>query len=194
MGASRLEQMLFATRADFRAWLAEHGAASGGVWLVLGKQAGPATLSAGEALQEALCFGWIDGRMQSIDQTKYMKYFAPRRKGSNWSPKNKKLAAELEAQGLMTDRGRAKIEEAKSSGAWDAPEAGPISQAQVMALENLIKPAEPAFTHFMAMPPSAKRAYTGLYFDAKSEEARARRLEKIIRRLNLNLNPMEREP
>lgn len=74
------------------------------------------TLKASEALEEALCFGWIDGQMQSIDETKYLKCSSLRRKGSKWSEKNKSLVKELETKGLMTDFGRDKIEEAKKNG------------------------------------------------------------------------------
>ena len=93
------ELLRFEDRAAFRAWLAGNSRTSGGVWLVFGKAGGPKTIKAGEALEEALCFGWIDGQMQSIDDTAYRKYFSPRREKSKWSEKNKALAAKLEEQG-----------------------------------------------------------------------------------------------
>lgn len=185
-----MEQILFETREDFRNWLADNCITSSGIWLVFGKDASIKTLKASEALEEALCFGWIDGQMQSIDETKYLKYFSIRRKGSKWSDKNKKLVKELEAKGLMTDIGQIKVEEAKKNGMWDAPRPEPISEEQVQMFTELIKDKEPAFTNFMSMPPSVRKTYTGLYFDAKSDEARKRRLEKITGRLNLNLKPM----
>lgn len=77
------------------------------------------TLLASEALEEALCFGWIDGQMQSLDNTKYRKYFARRTAKSNWSDKNKKLAQSLIEQGKMTQQGMAAIERAKKNGTWD---------------------------------------------------------------------------
>ena len=85
-----IPELLFPTRADFRAWLQENAATSEGVWLVFGKTKTVVTLSANDALEEALCFGWIDGQMQSIDETKYHKYFARRRAKSVWFEKNKK--------------------------------------------------------------------------------------------------------
>ena len=81
----------FAGREEFRAWLAEHCRTSGGVWLLFGKAGGPRTIKAGEALEEALCFGWIDGVMESLDEKRYRKYFAQRRERSKWSEKNKAL-------------------------------------------------------------------------------------------------------
>ena len=72
-------ELIFKLRGDFRAWLCENAETSGGVWLVFGKIKAVATLTASDALEEALCFGWIDGQMQSVDNTKYLKYFARRR-------------------------------------------------------------------------------------------------------------------
>lgn len=185
-----LEQILFENRMDFRNWLKDNCTTSSGIWLVFSKHASIKTIKASEALEEALCFGWIDGQMQSIDDKKYLKYFSIRRKGSKWSEKNKNLAKELEAKGLMTDFGRIKIEEAKKNGVWDAPKPEPISEEQVQMFLELIKDTEPAFTNFISMSPSVRKNYTGLYFDAKSNDAKKRRLEKIINRLILNLKPM----
>ncbi|WP_347707930.1 YdeI/OmpD-associated family protein [Clostridium sp. C2-6-12] len=185
-----MEPILFETRRDFRNWLNNNCTTSGGVWLVFSKNPCIKTLKASEALEEALCFGWIDGQMQSIDETKYLKYFALRRKGSKWSEKNKSLAKVLEARGLMTNLGRDKIEEAKKNGMWDVPKPEPIKDEQVQMLVELLKDIEPAYTNFNSMSPSVRRNYTGLYFDAKSDDAKKRRLEKIINRLNSNLKPM----
>ncbi len=188
-----LEQILFETRTDFRNWLVDNCTANSGVWLVFSKHAGLKTIKASEALEEALCFGWIDGQMKSIDETKYLKYFSMRRKGSKWSDKNKKLVEELEIKGLMTDSGRVKVEEAKKNGMWAAPKPEPVSEKQVEMLTQLIKEIEPAYTNFMSMSASVKKNYVGLYFDAKSDDAKLRRLDKIIVRLNLNLKPMQRK-
>jgi uncharacterized protein YdeI (YjbR/CyaY-like superfamily) len=185
-----LDQVLFETRTDFRNWLVENCTTNNGIWLVFSKLASLKTIKASEALEEALCFGWIDGQMQSIDETKYLKYFSMRRKGSKWSDKNKKLVQELESKGLMTDLGRIKVEEAKKNGMWDAQKPEPISEEQVQILAELLKDKEPAFTNFKSMSPSVRKTYAGLYFDAKSDDAKRRRLGKIIDRLNLNLKPM----
>lgn len=80
-------ELLFTSRGDFRAWLCENAETSGGVWLVFGKTKAVVTLTANDALEEALCFGWIDGQMQRTDDTKYLKYFARRRAKSPWSEK-----------------------------------------------------------------------------------------------------------
>ncbi|MCH5286867.1 MAG: YdeI/OmpD-associated family protein [Christensenellaceae bacterium] len=184
------EPLLFPARSDFRAWLTEHPDESG-VWLLFGKRGGPKTLTAAQALEEALCFGWIDGLMESIDETCYRKYFATRRPQSKWSEKNRKLAEKLEAEGLMTDRGRRAIEEAKRRGLY---ENGPRMQSdgdQVEAMRALLAPHETALRNFDAMTPSVRRTYTTSYFSLKTEAGREKRLAQLVERLELNLNPME---
>ena len=138
----------FSNRLMFREWLIANGQTSEGVWLLFGKKDGPVTLSAAQALEEALCFGWIDGQMQSLDSTKYKKYFAQRRANSNWSDKNKALVEKLEASGLMSDYGREKIAQAKKNGQWDAPKSLPISEEQISFLSDLLSTHEPAYTNF----------------------------------------------
>ena len=153
-----MEEILhFSTRGAFREWLQKNGASSEGVWLLFGKKGGPATLSAAEALEEALCFGWIDGQMQSLDKTSYKKYFARRRPGSNWSEKNKALAEKLEKQGIMAEQGKKQVTLAKQNGQWSAPKPPGISEEQIEMLSGLLKGHEPAYRNFLAMPPSVKK-------------------------------------
>lgn len=180
----------FADKEAFHAWLENNGKSSDGVWLLFGKKGGPVTLSAHEALEEALCFGWIDGQMQSLDDLTYKKYFSSRRAKSKWSEKNKALVAQLEQQGRMTELGRAKIEEAKENGQWDKPKAPAIADEHIAALTELLKEYEPAHTNFQAMSPSVKKTYTRAYFDAKTDAGRESRLTWMVERLNQNLKPM----
>ena len=184
------DSMEFASREAFRRWLSEHGQSSAGVWLLFGKAGGPKTLKAGEALEEALCFGWIDGQMQRIDEKSYRKYFSQRRDRSKWSEKNKALAKALEEQGLMTDFGREKIAEAQKNGLWDAPHPTMITEEHIALLSTLLKEYEPAFTNFQAMPQSVKKTYTRAYLDAKTEAGREKRIAWMVDRLNKNLKPM----
>ena len=185
-------ELLFPTREDFRTWLCEHAQSSGGVWLVFGKTKPAVTLTAQEALEEALCFGWIDGQMKSIDNTKYLKYFARRRPKSVWSDKNKKIIATLRERQLMMPPGEQAVKTAKQNGSWDTPKDEPITQAQVEALAAKLHGISPAHENFQNMPKSARTAYTGLYLSYKTEEGRQRGLEKIADRLNQNLKPMEK--
>ena len=182
--------MVFADRAEFRRWLLDNCLSSGGVWLLLGKAGGPKTIKAGEALEEALCFGWIDGQMQSIDAQTYQKYFSMRREKSKWSEKNKALVQNLEERGLMTDFGRKKIEEAKKNGQWHAPKPPAVTEEQIACLTALLRAFEPARTNFLAMPASVKKTYARAYFDAKTDAGRKRRIAWMVDRLNKNLRPM----
>lgn len=182
--------LLFATRTEFRDWLSDNCLSTDGFWLLFGKAGGPKTLKAGEALEEALCFGWIDGQMQSLDDKTYRKYFSQRRENSKWSEKNKALVEQLEQKGLMTDYGRQKIEEAKKNGQWNAPRPAAVTEEQITALTELLQNHEPAHTNFLAMPPSVKKTYTRAYYDAKTESGRENRLAWMVERLNKNLKPM----
>lgn len=183
--------MKFANRNEFREWLCDHCVSNDGIWLLFGKAGGPKTIKAGEALEEALCFGWIDGQMEKIDDKTYKKYFSPRRKNSKWSEKNKALVKILEEQGLMTDFGRKKIEEARKNGQWDA--SNPLSiitEEQIACLSALLEGYEPAYTNFQAMSPSVKKTYTRAYLDAKTDAGREKRITWMVDRLNKNLKPM----
>ena len=180
----------FADREEFRKWLYEHCLSNDGVWLLFGKAGGPKTIKAGEALEEALCFGWIDGLMQSIDDKTYKKYFSMRREKSKWSEKNKALVKNLEERGLMTDFGRRKIEEAQKNGQWDAPKSMEVTENQIACLLKLLEEYEPAYTNFQGMSLSVKKTYTRAYFDAKTDAGREKRIAWMVDRLNKNLKPM----
>ena len=189
-GRTMSDTITFTDRAEFRKWLSEHCQSHEGVWLLFGKAGGPITVKAGEALEEALCFGWIDGQMQSIDDKTYKKYFSLRREKSKWSEKNKTLAESLEAKGLMTDFGRMKIEEAKENGQWYAPSPMAVTEEQIAAVSALLEGHEPACTNFQAMPLSVKKTYTRAYFDAKTDAGREKRMAWMLDRLHKNLKPM----
>lgn len=187
-----MNRLLFENRSEFREWLVENALSDEGVWLVFGKKGGPQTLTAAEALEEALCFGWIDGQLRSVDERSYIKYFKQRNETSNWSDKNKNLAAQLESQGLMTDFGRAKIEAAKQNGHWDAPKRQSLTDDQLLQFDEMLKPHEAAYANWAKMPRSARRAYASSYYlGAKTEAGKKKRFSTIVERLNLNLNPME---
>lgn len=185
------EPLYFKTRDAFRDWLAHNCQSSEGVWLVFGKTKALMTVKAGEALEEALCFGWIDGQMKKVDDQSYIKYFSARRKNSKWSAKNKALAESLEKRGLMTDIGREKIEAAKKNGQWDSA-AGPsaVTEEQIETVARLLRENERAHKNFLNMPPSVKKTYTRAYLDAKTEAGQAKRLAWMTGRLEKNLKPM----
>ena len=182
--------MEFADREEFRSWLSENCLSDAGVWLLFGKAGGPKTIKAQEALEEALCFGWIDGQMKSIDDKTYKKYFSMRREKSKWSEKNKALVKSLEERGIMTDFGRKKVEEAKKNGQWNASNSTAVTEEQIARLSAVLEGYEAAFTNFRAMSLSVKKTYTRAYFDAKTEAGREKRIAWMVDRLNKNLKPM----
>jgi uncharacterized protein YdeI (YjbR/CyaY-like superfamily) len=183
-------ELLFASRGNFRTWLRENAETSEGVWLTFGKAKGIVTVSANDALEEALCFGWIDGQIKSVDNTKYTKYFARRRPKSPWSEKNKKMVETLRGKGLMTDFGEKAVEAANRNGMWDAPKRDPIADEQVNAFAEKLSDISPAYENFNNMPPSVRLTYAKRYLSFRTEEARQRDFEKIVDRLNKNLRPM----
>ena len=183
-------ELLFASREAFRVWLQKNAETRAGVWLLFGKTKAVVTLSANDALEEALCFGWIDGQMKNIDSTKYLKYFAQRRAKSPWSEKNKKIVGTLREKKLMTELGEKAVEAAIKNGTWDAPKGNQITDEQVEAFAQKLAGISPACENFNKMSRSVRMTYTRRYLSFKSEEARQRDFEKIIDRLNKNLKPM----
>ena len=183
-------ELCFKNRDDFRTWLSKNAETSGGVWLAFGKTKALVTLSANDALEEALCFGWIDGQMQSIDSTKYLKYFARRRVKSVWSDKNKKTVETLRKKKMMTEPGEKAVEAAMKDGTWNTEKRSPITEEQVEAFAEKLTGISPAYENFRQMAPSVRRTYTRRYLSFKSEEARQRDFTRIVDRLNKNLKPM----
>lgn len=183
------DEHIFRTRQDFREWLSSNSSGQG-IWLIFGKDESLVTLSAAEALEEALCFGWIDGLLTKIDESTYKKYFSPRRKGSKWSEKNKKLVEKLINDQWMTARGFDVIEQAKRDGTWDIVHDREIPDERYDEFEELIRGSKTALDHFKRMPKSTRQQFVGLYFEAKKEETRVKRLAKLVDLLEKNRKPM----
>lgn len=185
------EPLHFNTRLEFRNWLSDHCLMKDGVWLLFSKTKEVKTLKASEALEEALCFGWIDGIMKRLDDKTYIKYFALRRPNSKWSEKNKALIHRLDELGLMTEYGWMKIEEAKQNGQWDhVNQQSVITDELIETTSLLLKEHPQAYKNFLSMPLSVKKTYTRAYLDAKTETGRQKRLSWMIDRLSKNLKPM----
>jgi uncharacterized protein YdeI (YjbR/CyaY-like superfamily) len=179
-----------ADRRQWREWLAAHHDRSPGVWLVSHKAgSGKPSLTYDEAVEEALCFGWIDSRRVSLDAERSRQYFSPRRPGSPWSAPNKRRLARLIEQGLMTPAGLAKIEAAKRDGSWtayDAVEALHVPPDLAAALA-----ADPAARdRFDAFGRSVKKALLWWVASAKRPETRARRVAEIVAAAAEDRNPL----
>src|SRR6266436_1743533 len=123
------EELVVAGATKWRAWLEKHHSSSDGVWLVLAKKGTlkPTSLTYAQALEEALCFGWIDGQGRSRDAATFTQGFSPRRKRSPWSKRNTGIAERLVAEGRMHTAGVAEMDRAKADGRWEAAYAGPAA-------------------------------------------------------------------
>ena len=181
------ERVAVGSRADWRAWLEIHHRRQEGVWAVTWKKhMGPRYVPQVDLIREALCFGWIDSLPRKLDENRTMLWIAPRKSGSGWSALNKKLAAELEAAGLMTPAGRKKIAAAKKDGSWralDAAEALTIPPD----LETALAGYADAAGHFNAFPRSVKRGILEWIGNAKRPETRKRRVEETARLADKNI-------
>ena len=169
------------TLADWRAWLEANHQRAEGVWLISPRRAaGPAPFTYAEAVEEALCYGWIDGQAKTLDETRGMQWFAPRRAGSVWARSNKERVARLIAQGRMTPAGLAKIEAAQADGSWSLLESAErleVPDDLAAALANY----PDARAHFDAFPRSARFGILGWIALAKRPETRAKRIAETAR-------------
>ena len=167
------------TRAEWRAWLEANHRTATGVWLVSWKRrTGNPTVTYEEGVEEALCFGWIDGMMNRVDDDRTMQYFAPRKPKSTWARSNKERVARLEAAGLMTDAGRAAVELARANGSWeslDAIEALVVPDDLAAALA-----ARPGARQlFDESSASVRRSALAWVYQAKRPETRTAHVEQI---------------
>jgi uncharacterized protein YdeI (YjbR/CyaY-like superfamily) len=175
------------SRAAWRGWLAEHHADGQGAWLVLPKRdSGVAGPSYDEAVEEALCFGWIDGTVNTLDDRRVLSYMAPRKRGSAWARSNKERIERLERDGLIAPPGRAVIDRAKADGSWsayDSVEALEIPDDLAAALA-----ANPTATgYFEAFPPGAKKQILWWVISAKRPDTRAKRVAQTVRLAEQNV-------
>jgi uncharacterized protein YdeI (YjbR/CyaY-like superfamily) len=168
-------------RATWRAWLEANHTAPSGAWLVTWRKGHGPVLDYGEAVEEALCFGWVDSTGGRFDDRRTKLYFAPRKPRSVWSASNKARVARLSAEGLMRPAGLEAIERAKSNGSWTALDE--IEQGNVPPdLTAALAAHPPAAERFAAFPWSARRAILIWVGDAKKPETRAARvLETAVR-------------
>lgn len=179
--ADDLPVLLFATSPDFEAWLEENHGSSPGLWLKIAKKgSGIESVDYYEALELALCFGWIDSQKRGFDEKYFLQRFTPRRPLGKWSQINRTKAEELIAAGAMRPAGLAEVEAARTDGRWDAAYAG---QRAATVPDDLSQELgrNPAAREFFDSLDAANR-YAILYRlqEAKKPETRERRLRKFI--------------
>jgi uncharacterized protein YdeI (YjbR/CyaY-like superfamily) len=173
----------FDNREMFRTWLDNNIDKSKSIWIIFTK--GNKAFTANDALEEAICFGWIDGLMKSIDNKKYKKYFSKRKDMKKWSDKNIKIYQKMIENGLMTKAGIDvfKVEKRNQKKTMDINE-------KIEILINVIKYNNEILSLFDQKSPSRQKQFAGFYCDAKTDETRNKRKDKIIDALKNNYNGM----
>lgn len=169
------------SRGEWRKWLQANHQRATGVWLVSYKKAtGKPRFEYDEAVEEALCFGWVDSKPNKLDEERTLLWFAPRKPGTGWSRPNKLRIERMTQAGLMAEAGLRKVQQAKRDGSW----------TKLDAVENLLIPDDlaqalsalpSAARNFDAFPRSAKRGILEWIANAKAPDTRARRVEETAR-------------
>jgi uncharacterized protein YdeI (YjbR/CyaY-like superfamily) len=182
---------LFATtRSEWHNWLEKNHSTVDEVWLVYHKKpSGKPRIPYGEAVEEALCFGWIDGKVRKVNDDYYIQRFTPRRSGSRWSKYNVERVNRLIETGQMKPEGLKVYEEAMKKPELiyeNRTDGNPETPADLI---NALKDDPQAYANFFKFPPSSRRMYIEWLNSAKREETRLRRIEKIVSHSAKNIRP-----
>ena len=184
--ADELPELVVRDAAAWRTWLAGHHADPVGVWLVLAKKGTekPTSLTYDQALEEALCHGWIDGQAGRRDEATYRQRFTPRRRRSAWSKRNTGIAERLIAEDRMRPAGHAEVQRARADGRWEAAYAGPASMEVPADLAEALAAEPKAQAMFEGL--NSQNRYAILYriATAKRAETRARKIEQFVAMLS----------
>jgi uncharacterized protein YdeI (YjbR/CyaY-like superfamily) len=176
--------LAFGDLASWEAWLEAEGASSPGLWLKLAKaRATYPTLSKAEAVEAALCHGWIDGQLATFDEDYFLVRFTPRRRGSRWSAINRDTAQRLIEAGRMSEAGRREIEAAKADGRWDAAYASQHKAEPPPDLLDALAANSVAQRVFGGLDSANRYAVIYRVQDAKKPETRARRIARYVEML-----------
>jgi uncharacterized protein YdeI (YjbR/CyaY-like superfamily) len=182
----------FQSPKEWRTWLAEHFQRPTSIWVrVLKKRTPHPGLHYEEAVEEAICFGWIDGQVNQGDDTGFLIKFAPRRKKSIWSEINKKKAERLIREGRMTEAGMARIEEAKQNGRWDAAYRLKKDVQIPEDLQAALQEDATARRNFQTLANSYKFQYVYWINEAKRAPTRQKRIQHAVEKLRANKRAYE---
>ena len=180
--ADELPELILADAAAWHEWLDENHASSSGVWLVLANKGTlePTSLARAEALDEALCYGWIDSQARRRDETTHRQRFTPRRARSPWSARNVGIVARLVREGRMQPAGLAEVERAKSDGRWEAAYAGQTGMEIPAELASALAAEPKAQAMFDILTRQNRYAIVYRIDGAKRSDTRARRVEQFV--------------
>ena len=175
------DPLQFATQRAFEAWLRKHQADPDGVWLLLAKAgAETRTVTYAEAVEVALCHGWIDGQKKAFDDAYWLQRFTPRRARSPWSKINRTKAEALIASGRMQPAGQAEIDRAKADGRWDKAYDGARTATMPADLQAALEAQPDAAAFFAALDAANRYAVLWRVQTASKPETRAKRIEKLV--------------
>ena len=181
MTRGELPVISFGSAQAWDAWLAEHHAASAGIWLKIAKKgSGVTTVSYAEALDVALCHGWIDGQKGALDEDYWLQRFTPRKPGSRWSRINREKAERLIAGGRMRPTGMREVEAARADGRWDAAYEGQRTIGVPPDLARALADNDEAREFFATLNSVNRYAILYRIGDAKRPETRARRIARYV--------------
>jgi len=180
-----MKQLHASSIEEWRTWLQENQNREDVIWLVFRKKgAGPVPFGYQEALDEALCMGWIDSLLKKIDEVSYMRKFTPRKATSTWSERNKERVEQLILEGRMMPPGMKTIQVAKENGNWDKGVHPPeVDDSLPGALLSAFQDHPPARDHYFAMPARAQKQFNIWINMAKRAETVRQRLDETIRLL-----------
>jgi uncharacterized protein YdeI (YjbR/CyaY-like superfamily) len=173
----------FLDRKEWRKWLEENQSSKKEIWVIIHKKrSGKKGLKYQEAVEEAICFGWIDSKMQSIDEIRFRQRFSPRKKNSIWSKNNKETAEKLIQAGKMKQAGFEAINEAKRNGKWDKAYSSKMPLIVPEDLSEALKENELAWRKFSDFSNSTKLRYIYWVESAKKNETRQRRINDLVKK------------
>jgi uncharacterized protein YdeI (YjbR/CyaY-like superfamily) len=176
-----MKQLYVTNRDKWRDWLSQYYATESVIWLVFyKKETSKPTIAYEAAVEEALCFGWIDSIIKKIDAEKYARKFTPRKDKSNWSELNKKRARKMIKEGRMTDAGLAKIKAAKKSGLWGQSVRGHISFDMPSEFAQALDKNKKAKENYEKLAPSYRKHYIGWIQAAKRDETKEKRIRESL--------------
>ena len=180
----------FKDREEWRRWLEENHVAESEAWITIRKAHSPRPgVTYEEALDEAMCFGWIDGKMRRLDENSFTLRFSPRRRNSVWSLSNVERAERLMETGRMVEAGYGAVEEAKRNGRWDSAYTSRVSPQVPRDLEEAMKANGEAWVNFQRFSNSVKLMYVFWVEEAKKEETRTGRIMEVVARAAKNIKP-----
>ncbi len=177
--------LLFANRQDWRSWLEKNHDKEDGIWVIYYKKhTGKESISYNDAVEEALCYGWIDSTVRKFDEEKYIQKFTPRKDKSVWSESNMKRVDKMIREGRMTEVGLRKVNEAKRNGYWDRLSEVNDTNTMPEDFNRALRSNKKANEFYKSLSPSSKKLYLWWIVSAKREETRSKRIMEAIKLLS----------